>query len=84
VKIEFGPGETQYGKGIDITLTGDEAALAIRAYLLTQGVQVTGATTVTVNGQRVESAKVYVDPSGRVSVDWPLYLGLPREQRGEE
>ena len=63
MNIKLGNGKTEYGKGVDIELSGEEVARAIDAYLVSLGVHVDGARTITVNGELCESGKVYVDPS---------------------
>lgn len=75
MEIEYGPGKTQYGPGVDIHLTGNEVALAIHAWLTGQGVFITGACTVTVNGQMVQTGRVYVDPSADVIASGERYCG---------
>lgn len=64
--VQFGKGKTEYGTGVQINLTGDEVATAIDAYLVSHGIIIDGARTITVNGQLCEEGEVYVDPSGRV------------------
>lgn len=67
--IKFGKGRTEYGPGVSIELTGDDVALAIYAWLVAHDVHISGARTVTVNGELCEKAEVYVDPSGFVIAD---------------
>jgi hypothetical protein len=55
--------------GVSIQLTGDEVAIAIDAYLVARGVNVSGPRTVLVNGRLCELGEVYVDPSGSVNVN---------------
>ena len=64
MKIKKGKGTTNYGKGIDIKLSGEEVAIAIMTYLTANGVFVSGPRTITVNGELCQSGKVYIDPSG--------------------
>lgn len=59
-------GPIKRSPGVDIELTGDEVALAIDAWLVGQGVHVSGPRTVTVNGELCERGRVNVDPSGFV------------------
>jgi len=67
MNIQTGKGSTEYGTGIDINLTGDELAEAITLYLqVRHNICVYGARAASVNGERCESANVYVDPSGVV------------------
>ena len=66
MNIKHGKGRTQYGPGVDISLTGDEVDTAIAAYLTAHKVYVSGPRTVTVNGKPIELGEVYVDPSGFV------------------
>jgi hypothetical protein len=51
MKIKKGKGKTEFGRGVDIKLTGDEVAAAIDAYLVARGVSVSGPRTITVNGE---------------------------------
>ena len=62
--IQYGAGKTKYGSGVEINLTGDEVARAIDTYLVAHGVYVSGARTITVNGELCRHGRVYVDPSG--------------------
>jgi hypothetical protein len=66
MKIDYGKGETEYGPGVDIKLTGEEVATAINAYLVAHGVHISGPRTIRVNGKLCESGGVYVDPMGFV------------------
>lgn len=67
----------KYGPGIDINLTGDDIALAISAFLVSQGVHVDGPRTITVNGELCKIGRVYVDPSGFV-----VFNGIKLDGRG--
>ena len=66
MRTYFGEGNTKFGPGVQIDLTGEEVATAISAYLVAHGVHVDGARTITVNGNRCVSGGIYVDPSGSV------------------
>ena len=77
MRIIYGNGKTEYGPGVLVELTGDEVATAIDAWLVAHGVHVSGARTVTVNGELCSEGQVYVDPSGRV-----IYKGTAYEGRG--
>ena len=57
------------GGGIRIHLSADEVATAIDAYLVARGVTVSGARTIRVNSQLIESGAVFVDPDGKVFVN---------------
>jgi hypothetical protein len=67
--MKYGEGRTKYGPGVSIELTGDEVATAIDAWLVAHNVHVSGARTVTVNGELCKAGLVYVDPSGFVITD---------------
>ena len=67
--VRYGDGKTQYGPGVSIELTGSEVATAISAYLVAHDVNISGARTITVNGELCEIGHVYVDPSGFVVSD---------------
>lgn len=75
MRVSHGSGRTEYGPGVQIDLTGDEVATAIRAYLVSHGVYVFGPQTINVNGELVEEGGVYVDPSGFVVADGVRYTG---------
>ena len=66
MKIGKGDSAGIYSEGTVIELTGDEVALAIDSWVYSQGVVIDGARTVRVNEVNIESAYIYVDPSGRV------------------
>lgn len=78
MKIEYGNGETEYGTGVDIHLTGSEVATAIYAYLVAHNVHVDGPRTVTVNGDLCSVGRVYVDPAGSV-----IHEGIRFSGKGE-
>lgn len=75
MKVKFGKGKSNYGPGVSIKLTGDEVAIAIDAYLVAHGIHVSGARTITVNGDLCVQGHVYVDPSGFVMSDGKRYTG---------
>lgn len=66
MKINYGAGETEYGPGVQIDLSGDEVAVAIDAYLVAHQIYISGPRTVNVNGDLIDCGGVYVDPSGFV------------------
>lgn len=66
MNIMYGMGRTQYGPGVSIDLDGNEVARAIDAWIVGQGVHVSGPRTITVNGELIAHAEIYVDPSGFV------------------
>jgi len=78
MKVYHGNGKTKYGTGVQIDLTGNEVAIAIAAYLVAHNVHVSGARTITVNGELIENGGVYVDPSGFV-----IHNGEKLSGRGE-
>lgn len=80
MKVDFGKGKTQYGPGVEIELSGNEVATAIDAYLVAHGVHVSGARTITVNGELCESGRVYVDPSGFVIHDGERLTGRGKKE----
>jgi hypothetical protein len=67
--VKHGDGKTKYGPGVSIELTGAEVAIAISAYLVAHDINISGARTITVNGELCEIGHVYVDPSGFVVSD---------------
>ena len=67
IRVTRGEGRTKYGPGVSIKLDGDDIALAIDLYLLSQGVIVRGPRTITYDGEQLgNGCEVYVDPSGFV------------------
>lgn len=66
--IHHGNGTSGHGPGVLIAITGNEAALAIDAWLAAHGVHVSGPRTIRANGVSIRYAdvEVYVDPSGFV------------------
>lgn len=66
MEIEYGPGVAEDGPGVSITLSGEEVALAIHAWLVARDVIIRGPSSITVNGQRCERGHIDVDPSGQV------------------
>lgn len=66
---------SKVGDGVEVNLTGDELAMAVDLFLYSRQVLVVGPRTVKVNGQKCESAQVYVDPSGYVMDNGTRYRG---------
>jgi hypothetical protein len=75
MNITYGDGDTGYGPGVNIDLTGDEVAIAICSYLVAHGVYIEGPRTVSVNGELCDHGRVYVDPSGFVIHDGEKFSG---------
>lgn len=75
MNINYGNGSTQYGPGVSIEMTGEDVALAISAYLVAHGIHISGARTITVNGELCEAGRVYVDPSGYAIADGKEWSG---------
>ena len=75
MQVDYGNGATQFGPGVNIELSGDEVATAIDAWLVAQGVRVSGPRTVTVNGNLCANGHVYVDPSGFVIANGIKFVG---------
>lgn len=82
MEVKHGTGKTKYGPGIDITLTGEEVAKAISAYLVAHGVYVNGPRTITVNDDLCDYGRIYVDPSGFVINDGERLSGRGPDQDG--
>lgn len=80
MEIGYGNGQTKFGPGVSIKLTGDEVAMAIDTWLVAHGVHVSGPRTVTVNGSLCNVGEVYVDPSGRVHNGEQSWDGRGQEQ----
>lgn len=75
MNIEYGNGQTSYGPGVNITLSGDEVAQAIYAYLVAHNINISGPRTVSMNGELMSKTKIYVDPSGFVIYEGKRYSG---------
>lgn len=69
MNVKYGKGETGYGPGVSIELTGDEVATAIDAFLVCHGIHVSGPRTIRVNGELCEEGHIYVYPEGFVISD---------------
>lgn len=70
MKVEFGNGSSTYGRGVVVTLTADEVALAIDAYLVAHDCHVRGPRTIRTDYKElIRPVEIYVDPSGRVVFD---------------
>jgi hypothetical protein len=80
MEIEYGNGQTKYGTGVSIDLSGDEVATAIDAWLVSQCVCVHGPRTITVNGELCKDGHVYVDPSGFVVAGGKKFSGRGANQ----
>jgi hypothetical protein len=66
MNVGYGAGQSEHGPGVQIELSGNEVAIAIDAYLEARRIHVSGPRTIRVNGERLESGSVYVDPLGFV------------------
>jgi hypothetical protein len=75
MNIEYGNGKTEFGPGVEISLTGDEVALAIRAFLVARNIFIVGPSTTSVNGELIEDGSIYVDPSGKAIADGVEFSG---------
>ncbi len=73
--IQYGKGTTQYGPGVSIDLEADEVARAIHSWIVGQGVHIDGARTIMVNGELIDQASIYVDPSGFVIANGKKFSG---------
>lgn len=80
MEVRYGEGVTEFGPGVSIEMTGDEIATAIDAYLVAHGIHVSGARTVTVNGELCDDGRVYVDPSGAVIAGGERFSGRGPER----
>jgi hypothetical protein len=75
MNVKYGDGTTEFGPGVSISLSGDEVATAIDAWLVAHNIHVRGARTVTVNGELCSGGEVYVDPCGFVVADGLHFSG---------
>lgn len=75
MKVKHGKGTTKHGPGVDIELKGEEVASAIMAYLVARGVHISGPQTIWVNGELINKATIYVDPSGFVIKKGKMFSG---------
>lgn len=74
-KVKIGNGTTEFGPGVEVTLTGGEVATAVDAFLVAHGVHVSGPRTVRVNGEFCVVGSIYVDPCGFVISSGKKYSG---------
>lgn len=81
MKVKMGSGKTEFGPGVEVTLTGSEVATAIDAFLVAHGIHVSGPRTITVNGELCSTGRIYVDPSGFVISDGEKYDGRGLAQK---
>lgn len=75
MKVQIGNGLTEYGPGVEITLTGDDVARAIDSYLYAHDIIHYGARTIRIDGKLCGDAKVYVSPEGHVMAGGKRYNG---------
>lgn len=80
-KVKMGNGKTEFGPGVEVTLTGSEVATAIDAFLVAHGIHVSGPRTIHVNGCLCVAGSVYVDPSGFVISSGKKYDGRGKAQK---
>lgn len=81
MKVKMGSGKTEFGPGVEVTLTGSEVATAIDAFLVAHGIHVSGPRTINVNGELCSAGSVYVDPSGFVISGGKKYDGRGLAQK---
>lgn len=86
MEVKYGSGQSEFGPGVSIELTGDEVATAIIAWLVAHGVNIHGPRTVKVNDGLCWGGSVYVDPSGYVTTETQSLSGRgspapPSEER---
>lgn len=68
--------KVHYGSNImsaAIELNEKDVTLAIEAYLITQGVSVSGPRTIRVNGKAIEHSLIFVDSTGSLKYDGEEY-----------
>ena len=75
MNVKYGKGSTAYGPGVSISLTSEEVATAIHAWLVAHNVYISGPRTTRVNGELCDYGHVYVDPSGFVISDGEKFSG---------
>ena len=80
-KVKKGNGKTEFGPGVEVTLTGSEVATAVDAFLVAHGIHVSGPRTITINGELCVAGSVYVDPSGFVISSGKKYDGRGLAQK---
>ena len=65
--IEYNKIKSPGGPGVNIHLNANELAEAITEYVGKRGVEIKGARTVFVNGEKCHHGNIFVDPSGEVT-----------------
>lgn len=81
-KVKIGNGKTEFGPGVEVTLTGSEVAAAIDAFLVAHRIHVSGSRTISVNGELCVAGSIYVDPSGFVISSGKKYDGRGQAHKG--
>ena len=66
MEVKYGNGETEFGPGVLVEMTGDEVARAIDTYLYAHGIIIRGPRTILLNGALCTDMEMHVDPSGFV------------------
>ena len=66
---------TKFVTCIQIELSRSEVAMAIDAWVASQGVTIRGPRTITVGGKLCRRGRIYVDPSGEVSTKTHVISG---------
>ena len=77
MEIKYGKGKTEYGPGVEIILSDEEVATAIEAFLVSHDVNIEGPRTIRINGDKIQSGYVYIDPAGSI-----VYRGVRYSGRG--
>jgi hypothetical protein len=77
ITVAIGEGKSEYGPGVRITMDGNAVARAIDHWLHAKGIYITGARTITLDGELLldRDASVYVDPSGFVMAGGKRFNG---------
>lgn len=78
MNVKYGNGNSGFGPGVSITLTDEEVATAIDAYLTAHNLYIRGPRTITINNELCNNGHIYVDPSGYV-----IFQGEKLSGRGE-
>ena len=75
MNIRYGNGQTEFGPGVEILLTGEEIATAVFSWLVGHGVHINGPRTIRINGGQISDGSIYVDPSGFVVCEGEKFSG---------
>jgi hypothetical protein len=67
--------DDEINAGVCISLTGPEVAEAVKEWVVKQNVQITGQSSVILNGKICDGAVLVVHPTGKVVAGEQVFFG---------